>query len=153
MDPRGQVQDLTTSQNCGVNIDSGMLSPDRCAELVTALYAPQGRGKFCLFNLKLVLSNLYFVGAELFAKRRKRSEKWIVDETNAATCSPSGAPGYSPIPAYTDFGVQRVQQNMKLDQIQVSPRISSIVSTKNYCVRTYFIHHNVSIRLNIRNLE
>lgn len=62
------------------------------------------------------------LGAELFAKRRKRSEKWIVDETNAATSSPSGAPtsGYSPIPAYTDFGVQRVQQNIKLDQIQVS---------------------------------
>ncbi len=44
MDPRGQVQDLTTLQNCGVT-DSGMLSPDRCAELVTALYAPQGKGK------------------------------------------------------------------------------------------------------------
>lgn len=48
MDPRGQVQDLTTLQNCGVNIDSGMLSPDRCAELVSALYAPQGKGKIDL---------------------------------------------------------------------------------------------------------
>lgn len=65
--------------------------------------------------------SVVFLGAELFAKRRKRSEKWIVDETNAATCSPSAAPGgYSPIPAYTDFGQQRVQQNIKLDQIQVN---------------------------------
>lgn len=63
---------------------------------------------------------LGLLGAELFAKRRKRSEKWIVDETNAATRSPSGATGYSPIPAYTDLGVQRVQQNIKLDQIQVN---------------------------------
>lgn len=124
MDPRGQVQDLTTLQNCGVSIDSGMLSPDRCAELVTALYAPHGKGTVRCCNLKL-LYRMYMcpIGAELFAKRRKRSEKWIVDETNAATSSPSGAPGgYSPIPAYTDFGVQRVQQNIKLDQIQVSPR-------------------------------
>lgn len=60
MDPRGQVQDLTTLQNCGVNIDSGMLSPDRCAELVTALYAPQGKGKICLFDLKLFRLSQYF---------------------------------------------------------------------------------------------
>lgn len=123
MDPRGQVQDLNTLQNCGVNIDSGMLSPDRCAELVTALYAPQGKGNTCDKTVQLFPLNYYhLVGAELFAKRRKRSEKWIVDETNAATSSPSGAPGYSPIPAYTDVGQQRVQQNIKLDQIQVSLR-------------------------------
>lgn len=78
-----------------------------------------------------------FLGAELFAKRRKRSEKWIVDETNAATSSPSGAPGYSPIPAYTDFGVQRVQQNMKLDQIQVS-YLNSMTTCFNVVTKFYF---------------
>lgn len=57
MDPRGQVQDLNTLQNCGVNIDSGMLSPDRCAELVTALYAPQGKGMLFSINLKFLLFN------------------------------------------------------------------------------------------------
>lgn len=83
------------------------------------------REKVCFFSItvKVLLFSHCFLGAELFAKRRKRSEKWIVDETNAATSSPSGAPGYSPIPAYTDFGVQRVQQNMKLDQIQVQNSI------------------------------
>lgn len=45
MDPRGQVQDLATLRNQGVTLDSsGMLSPDRCAELVSALNAPKGKG-------------------------------------------------------------------------------------------------------------
>lgn len=105
MDPRGHIQDLTTLRNHGVSMDnSGMLSPDRCAELVSALNAPKGKG------------------AELFAKRRKRSEKWVVDETPAANRNPAGLPYTpTPTPAYTEAGTQRVQTNMKLDQIQVKP--------------------------------
>lgn len=61
------------------------------------------------------------IGAELFAKRRKKADKWIVDETNAATHSPSGVP-YAPspssaLPAFTEAGAHRVQQNMKYDQL------------------------------------
>lgn len=45
MDPRGIVQDVHTQ---GITYDhsSGMLSPDKCAELVSALHtdAPKGKG-------------------------------------------------------------------------------------------------------------
>lgn len=51
MDPRGQVQDIHTLKNnhgFGANGNGGpnhgMMSPDKCAELVSALNAPQGKG-------------------------------------------------------------------------------------------------------------
>lgn len=50
MDPRGVVQDVYST---GITFDpnSGMLSPDKCAELVSALHtdAPKGKG-FYRFN-------------------------------------------------------------------------------------------------------
>lgn len=54
MDPRGQVQDLATLRQHGITLDnSGMLSPDRCAELVSALHAPKGKGKnFLIFSIQ-----------------------------------------------------------------------------------------------------
>lgn len=56
MDPRGVVQDVHTT---GITYDhsSGMLSPDKCAELVSALHtdAPKGKGLYirwiCFFSL------------------------------------------------------------------------------------------------------
>lgn len=73
----------------------------------------------------------------MFAKRRKKSEKWIVDETNAAAHSPSGVPSYgrpiptspSLLPAYSDLGVQRVQLNMHQDMVQdkyAQPRLKLV---------------------------
>ncbi|CAD7002131.1 unnamed protein product [Ceratitis capitata] len=65
-------------------------------------------------------------GAELFAKRRRKSGKWVVDETNTSTQSPSGLPDYqqqqqqvrpptspSILPAYSDAGKHRVQLNLE----------------------------------------
>ncbi|XP_055857957.1 uncharacterized protein LOC129920597 isoform X4 [Episyrphus balteatus] len=109
MNPRGQVRDLNSVRE--PLSETGLLSPDRCAELVTALNAPKGRG------------------AELFAKRRRKAEKWIVDETNAGIESPSGLidhqqQPYKPtspasmVPAYSDVGIHRVQLNMQQDKIQ-----------------------------------
>lgn len=53
MDPRGVVQDVHTQ---GITYDhsSGMLSPDKCAELVSALHtdAPKGKG-FYSSHLKI----------------------------------------------------------------------------------------------------
>lgn len=68
-------------------------------------------------------------GAELFAKRRKKAEKWVVDGTVH-----QGAP--APIPAstmvaFSDAGTQRVQLNMKMDQIQEKyqqPRVKMVRS-------------------------
>lgn len=111
MDPRGVVQDVHTQ---GITYDhsSGMLSPDKCAELVSALHtdAPKGKGfyqnptlivhvpsdRFRLMRTGREFSKLmfFFAGAELFAKRRKRSEKWIVDETSRSASNPA-ATSYS----------------------------------------------------------
>ncbi|VVC36833.1 Hypothetical protein CINCED_3A020314 [Cinara cedri] len=70
MDPRGQVQDLQTLRKLGENIEP-CLSPEVCFDLVRDLNATKGKG------------------AALFAKRRKRSENWIVDEHNVKSISPS----------------------------------------------------------------
>ncbi|RZF49281.1 hypothetical protein LSTR_LSTR013370 [Laodelphax striatellus] len=68
MDPRGQIQDLSSLRRQGFNIEPA-LSPEVCFDLVRDLNSPRGKG------------------AELFAKRRKKSEKWIVDENNVRTVS------------------------------------------------------------------
>ncbi|XP_050425333.1 neuroendocrine convertase 1-like isoform X2 [Adelges cooleyi] len=69
MDPRGQVQDIQTLRKLGENIEP-CLSPEVCFDLVRDLNATKGKG------------------AALFAKRRKRSENWVVDETNVKSASP-----------------------------------------------------------------
>ncbi|KAH8252422.1 hypothetical protein KR038_010703, partial [Drosophila bunnanda] len=111
MNPKGQVRDYNSLKEL-INVETGLLSPDNCAELITALHLHQGRG------------------AELFAKRRKKADNWIVDETNAGTQSlPSGIPDYqqyqprpkavSPniLPAYSDAGKHRVQLNLHQNQL------------------------------------
>lgn len=47
MDPRGVVQDVH-SQGITYDHNSGMLSPDKCAELISALHtdAPKGKGSY-----------------------------------------------------------------------------------------------------------
>lgn len=92
MNPSGQVHDIHSLQNHGFEStenNRGMLSPNKCAELVNALTCPdepQGKGNndvlWCVNNIYLIHIYLAYQGAELFAKRRKRSEKWIVDGTN-----------------------------------------------------------------------
>lgn len=69
-----------------------------------------------------------FSGAELFAKRRKKAEKWVVEGAAQQAAMPS--PG-STITAFTDAGIQRVQNNMKMDQIQEKysqPRVNMVRS-------------------------
>lgn len=107
MDPRGAVQNIDTIQR---QYELPPMSPDLCAEVVNALNEAGGKG------------------AELFAKRRKKSEKWVIDETNFnnnqnslqehKSVTPTAHVANVP-PAFTEFGQQRVQQNIKLNQIQV----------------------------------
>lgn len=49
MDPRGVVQDVHST---GISYDqsSGMLSPDKCAELVSALHTDTPKGKGLYFS-------------------------------------------------------------------------------------------------------
>ncbi|XP_055714536.1 uncharacterized protein LOC129808742 isoform X4 [Phlebotomus papatasi] len=114
MNPRGQVQDLETLRKQGILIDPTPQSPDRCAEVVNALQATGGKG------------------AELFAKRRKKSEKWVVDETSRASQPTTPMTNMAPVtPAFTDLGVQRAQQTIKLNQIQekyAQPRVKIVKS-------------------------
>ncbi|XP_054091416.1 myb-like protein P isoform X6 [Zeugodacus cucurbitae] len=111
MNPLGKVRDITSVSD-SFNIETGLLSPDKCAELITALQTQKGKG------------------AELFAKRRRKSEKWVVDDKSARTESPSGLPDYqqqqqqfkpatspSILPAYSDAGKHRVQLNLHQEQV------------------------------------
>lgn len=66
----------------------------------------------------------------MFAKRRKKAEKWVVDQAVQQTPTATPTPG-STMVAFSDAGVQRVQQNMKMDQIQEKyqqPRVKMVRS-------------------------
>jgi hypothetical protein len=80
---------------------------------------------------------MLYSGAELFAKRRKKSEKWVVDETTVKTASSSAittsefistssnltqqqqGSKLPPIPTYLDESTKRVEVMHKLNEIQV----------------------------------
>lgn len=44
MDPRGQVQDISTMRRQGFNIEPAALSPDVCMQIVNDLNSPKGKG-------------------------------------------------------------------------------------------------------------
>ncbi|CRL07265.1 CLUMA_CG020244, isoform B [Clunio marinus] len=109
MDPR-HVQDLNSIRQYGY--EPAPMSPEFGYELVNALNAPKGKG------------------AELFAKRRKKAEKWVVDGSKVTPSATPTTPASS-ISAFSDVGTQRVQHNMKLDQIQEKyqqPRVKMVRS-------------------------
>ena len=68
-------------------------------------------------------------GAELFAKRRKKSEKWVVDETTVRSSSSTSSTMEStspapklPVPAasYLTNGTAKVHNVQRMNEIQVS---------------------------------
>ncbi|KAF7379029.1 hypothetical protein HZH66_015263 [Vespula vulgaris] len=82
MNPHGKVLDIHGIQALGeeVNIEPMPSHPEKLFDIVRDLNNQRGRG------------------AEIFAKRRKRSEKWIVDQDQAQLPSTPGiqkTPGYS----------------------------------------------------------
>ncbi|KAE8736999.1 hypothetical protein FOCC_FOCC017542 [Frankliniella occidentalis] len=122
MDPRGQVQDLWSLQKQGVDPPCGALSPEVCFHLVRDLNAPKGKG------------------AELFAKRRKKSEKWVVDETTVRSSSTTSTMESStspapklPVPAasYLTNGTAKVHTVQRMNEIQEKfsqPRVKLVKS-------------------------
>ncbi|XP_063226402.1 uncharacterized protein LOC134533091 isoform X2 [Bacillus rossius redtenbacheri] len=135
MDPRGQVQDLSSLRRQGFNIEPGDVSPEVAFDLVRDLNSPRGKG------------------AELFAKRRRKSEKWVVDENTVRQTASSSHEVYSstssssvkttqrqvstgpkppaPLPSYLPESTKRAETQHKLDQIQerfTLPRIKLVKS-------------------------
>ncbi|CAH1407486.1 unnamed protein product [Nezara viridula] len=117
MNPRGQVQDFSMLKKQGFVVDPlAPMSPDVCFDLVRDLNAPRGKG------------------AELFAKRRKKSENWIIDENNVKT--PEATMMQPPLsklppPSYLQGSAQRAENVQKMNQIQEKfsqPRLKLIKS-------------------------
>lgn len=69
-------------------------------------------------DIVMLSIQLSILGAELFAKRRKKAEKWVVDGTKTQQQTQIPAANAQFLPAFTDIGIQRVQNNMMQDQIQ-----------------------------------
>ncbi|BES94650.1 Hypothetical protein NTJ_07458 [Nesidiocoris tenuis] len=119
MDPRGKVQDLNSLRKQGLTIEPPM-SPESCFDIVRDLNAPRGKG------------------AELFAKRRKRSENWIIDENNVKTTETYQTTTMSqnslnklPPPSYLKDSTHRVENVQKMNEIQerfTLPRLKMIKS-------------------------
>lgn len=78
MDPRGIVQDVHTT---GITYDhsTGMLSPDKCAELVSALHTdtPKGKGSYFQFFRFFLF---HFKHKQM---KHKHIDAKIIDEKNA----------------------------------------------------------------------
>lgn len=133
MNPGGQVHDINSLRNQGYNFESA-LSPNICLEIVRDLNSPKGKGRRERRKARN-FTNENFSGAELFAKRRKRSEKWVVGETNGLRQEtindiaaapvpllsplPPLPPANLPPPSYLPETAQRAQNKQKLDEIQV----------------------------------
>ncbi|KAL0281019.1 UNVERIFIED_CONTAM: hypothetical protein PYX00_002141 [Menopon gallinae] len=119
MNPHGQVQDINSLMKQGYTIQTP-LSPEICFDLVRDLNTTKGKG------------------AELFAKRRKKSEKWIVDENTVkqtVTTTPTGAGQYTKQTSITEktyqSNQQREHQMQKIHEIKErfsQPRLKIVKS-------------------------
>lgn len=80
MNPQGHVQDFSSLQKSET---LPILSPE---PIMTALRAPKEKGESQLLIILPLFLKFFLLcnhlGAELFAKRRKKSDKWIIDESN-----------------------------------------------------------------------
>lgn len=81
MNPQGQMRDFSELEKADTVPNIPIMSPE---PIINALHTPKEKGEtvFCCFCLSNFTKTI-FLGAELFAKRRKKSDKWVIDETNS----------------------------------------------------------------------
>ncbi|XP_059469391.1 titin-like isoform X2 [Neocloeon triangulifer] len=118
MNPHGQIHDINSLRKQGFKIEPGQISPDVVFDLVKDLNSPCGKG------------------AELFAKRRKRAEKWIVDEMSVQkqvqdSAAAAAARASPKLPAPSVIDQTRYQREMQMAEIQEKynqPRLKMVQS-------------------------
>ncbi|XP_063974738.1 uncharacterized protein LOC135161253 isoform X2 [Diachasmimorpha longicaudata] len=114
MNPNGKVLDIHCIQALGEesNIGTSPINADKLFDIVRDLNNHKGRG------------------AEIFAKRRKRSEKWVVDKDQPSTPT-QNQPKASTYPnkLINDYGAN---ENSKLSNIPLSPITSSQNDSKPF---------------------
>lgn len=79
---------------------------------------------------KFSINFFLFLGAELFAKRRKKAEKWVVDGSTIPQRAVPTTPTTSNI-AFSDVGIQHMQRNIHMDKVQerfTLPRVKMVKS-------------------------
>ncbi len=136
MNPKGQVLDIKSLRHLGHQIiDAPPLSPEICSSLVKDLHTPKGKG-FCrhllLINIYSAFLNSFLSfrvsGAALFAKRKQKSEKWIVDENtvkqktanNTVPSTPAAQPPTSSSTPAVPTNNPRADQNQQIASVQVN---------------------------------
>ncbi|XP_076346607.1 uncharacterized protein LOC143244925 isoform X2 [Tachypleus tridentatus] len=106
LDPR-HLQDASQLRKEGQNIsEHNVVSPEVCLDLVKDLKSPAGKG------------------AVMFAKRQKKSEKWIVDENKVKAHHPPQKPLNPLSTEVTKTG----PQTTKLQEMMQSPRLKIVKS-------------------------
>lgn len=91
MNPQGHMWEMSEVEKAENVPNIPIMSPE---PIINALNTTKEKGKALLFPMIVNESNvlltyscffdIHFVtGAELFAKRRKKSDKWVIDETNS----------------------------------------------------------------------
>ncbi|OAD60433.1 hypothetical protein WN48_05405 [Eufriesea mexicana] len=112
MNPHGKVLDIHGIQALGeeVNIEPMPKNPEKLFDIVRDLNNQRGRG------------------AEIFAKRRKRSEKWVVDKDQPQTPS---TPGMPKMPMYA--GKPEMNGNSKFSTLPpLTPIVPEPVIEKSF---------------------
>lgn len=112
MNPNGKVLDINQIQEVlgeEVNIEAIPSHPEKLFDIVRDLNNQRGKGTYFFFIFKSnIIKILYKTGAEIFAKRRKRSEKWVIDKEQPQ--SPSITYAVPKTPNYYGHQVITIQE-------------------------------------------